>query len=41
MISYDKKLVVTGSADKSVKVFDVATKKLLHHFENMHTGDII
>ena len=41
VISYDKTLVVTGSADKSVKVFDVATKKVLHHFENLHTGDIV
>ena len=40
-ISYDRKLVVTGSMDKSVKVFDVATKKLLHHFEDLHTGDIV
>ena len=39
-VSHDGRLFVTTSADKAVKVYDIATKKLLHQFNNVHTGNI-
>ena len=35
-VSDDNKYVVSGSKDKSIKVFDFATKQEVHHFTNAH-----
>ena len=37
-ISNDKSYIVSGSGDKSIKVFSITDKKLVHHFINAHEG---
>ena len=32
----DMKYLVTGSADKSIKIFDFASKQPVHHFKDVH-----
>ena len=39
-ISADGRLIVSGSWDKSIKVFDIHTKEQLHHFSDVHSGTI-
>ena len=40
-LSGDDKLIFSGSADKSIKIFDVETKQQLHQFENLHLSIFI
>jgi len=37
-VTSDDKYVVSGSWDKSLKVFDLQTRQQVHHFENAHKG---
>ena len=37
-VSKDSKLIVSGSADKSIKVFDIHSKQQVHHFVDAHSG---
>ena len=39
-LSADGKFIVSGSDDKSIKMFDVHTKQQLHHFSEAHSGTI-
>ena len=39
-ISADGRFIVSGSYDKSIKVFDMHTKEQLHHFSDAHSGII-
>ena len=36
--SHDNKYVVTGSQDKSIKVFSVEEGKEIHHWKDLHNG---
>ena len=40
-VSRDNRFIVSGSHDKSIKVFDLQTKQQLHHFARAHTSTII
>ena len=40
-MSSDNRFIVSGSEDKSIKVFDLQTKQQLHHFADAHQGTII
>ena len=40
-VSSDNRFIVSGSSDKSIKVFDLQTKQQLHHFADAHQGTII
>ncbi len=40
MITSDNKYIVSGSGDKSIKIFDVATKQQVYHFIDAHEGRI-
>jgi len=35
-VTSDNRYVISGSWDKSIKVFDLQTKQQVHHFENAH-----
>ena len=35
-VTSDDKYIISGSQDKSIKIFDLGTKQLVHHFENAH-----
>ena len=35
-ISPDSRYMVTGSADRTVKIFDFQTRQLIHHFKSEH-----
>jgi len=37
-VTSDSKYIISGSYDKSIKVFDLQTKQQVHHFENAHEG---
>jgi len=37
-VTSDDKYVISGSTDRSIKVFDLQTKQQVHHFENAHNG---
>lgn len=39
-VSQDSRFIVSGSFDKSIKIFDMQTTQLLHHFQDAHTGNI-
>ena len=39
-ISADSRIIISGSYDKSISVFDMNTKQQLHHFENAHSCNI-
>ena len=39
-ISADGRFIVSGSYDKSIKVFDMHTKEQLHHFSDAHSSTI-
>jgi len=34
----DGKYIVSGSEDKSIKIFDLETKQEVHHFADIHEG---
>ncbi len=34
----DNKFIISGSSDKSIKVFDFETRELVHKFEKAHLG---
>ena len=40
-VSSDNRFIVSGSSDKSIKVFDLQTNQQLHHFADAHRGTII
>jgi len=40
-ITSDSKYIISGSEDRSIKVFDFTTKELFCHFENAHSGKFI
>ena len=40
-ISSNGGLVVTGSTDKAIRMFDVVTKQLIFEYENAHSGKAI
>ena len=37
-VTSDNRYIISGSFDKSIKVFDLQTKQLVRHFENAHKG---
>jgi len=37
-VTSDQRYVISGSNDKSIKVFDLRTNQQVHHFENAHQG---
>ena len=37
-VTSDGKYIISGSEDKSIKVFDLQTKQQVRHFENAHKG---
>ena len=37
-VTSDNKFLISGSQDMSIKIFDLQTKELVHHFENAHKG---
>ena len=37
-ISNNNKYIVSGSQDKSIKIWDLEDKKELHSFNNAHSG---
>jgi len=37
-VTSDRKYIISGSEDKSIKVFDLLTKQQVRHFENAHHG---
>jgi len=37
-VTSDSKFLISGSQDRSIKVFDLDTKKQVHHFQNAHEG---
>ena len=39
-IKFERKFIVSGSADKSIKVFNLDNKELVHHFANAHEGNV-
>jgi len=39
-VTPDDRFIVSGSHDKSLKVFDLHTKQEVHHFKNAHQGFI-
>ena len=39
-ISQDMKYLVSGSRDKSIKIFDFTQRKELFHFQNAHEGNL-
>lgn len=39
-VSADGRFIVSGSRDKSIKVFSIASKQQLHHFQDAHSGTI-
>jgi len=36
--SLDSKYIISGSDDRSVKVFDLQSKKERRHYQNLHAG---
>lgn len=40
-VTSDNKFLISGSSDKSIKVWNFGTKDLYHHFENVHGGKYI
>ena len=40
-VSSDNRFIVSGSDDKSIKVFDLQTKQQMHHFADAHISTII
>ncbi len=34
----DSKYLISGSLDYSIKIWDFATRQLVHHFENVHSS---
>jgi len=40
VIRLERKFIVSGSADKSIKVLNLETKQLVHHFPNAHEGQV-
>ena len=38
IFSRDGKYIISGSKDKSIKIFDVQTKELVHQFADVHNG---
>ncbi len=39
-VTPDGKFIVSASYDKSIKLFDLTTKKQVHHFKDVHKGEI-
>ena len=39
-VSEDDKYIVSGSDGGSIKVFDIETKAVVHHFKEQHTGRV-
>ena len=39
-LSSDDRLIVSGSSDHSIKIFDLETETELHHFVNAHEGSL-
>jgi len=39
-VTPNNKYIVTGSSDKTVKIFDFQTKQLVHHYKTEHTGPV-
>ena len=39
-ISSDNRTIVSGSTDKSIKMFDIKTKNQLYYFKDIHAGRI-
>jgi len=38
VFSRDGKYIISGSKDKSIKIFDVKTKQPVHQFADVHNG---
>ena len=41
VVSSDDKLIVSGSADKSIKTFDIQKREKVQEFLDIHTGIIL
>ncbi len=37
-VTSDSKYLISGSNDRSIKIFELSTKQEIHHFENVHEG---
>jgi len=37
-VSSDSRFMVSGSADRSIKIFDIENRKQIHHFKDAHEG---
>lgn len=38
VVTSDNKYLISGSSDRSIKVFDLNTKQEIYHFKNAHKG---
>jgi len=34
----DERFIISGSGDKSIKIFDILTKQQIYHFVDAHEG---
>jgi len=39
-ITSDQNYIISGSRDKSIKIFDIKSKKQVHHFKSVREGVI-
>jgi len=39
-LTSDNRFIISGSADKSIKIFDIETKNQVNHFQNVHEDNI-
>ncbi len=39
-VTSDDKYIISGSSDKSIKIFDFETKQQVHHFQEAHKAPI-
>ncbi len=37
-VTSDGKYIISGSLDKSLKIFDLNEKREIHHFQDAHEG---
>lgn len=40
-VSNDNKFIISGSKDKSVKIFDAQEKSEIYHFTDLHAGTLM
>ena len=40
VVTSDSKYIISGSSDRSIKIFDLTTKKEVHHFRDVDSSKI-